>query len=218
MSEGIKLIVGLGNPGQQYRFTRHNAGAMFVETLCDDYRGELRPESKFFGMADRITVDGRDVRLLFPTTMMNASGQAVSAMARYFDIAPENILVAYDELDLPVGTVRLKTGGGHGGHNGVRDIIKALGTSDFHRLRIGIGRPRGDGINYVLSEPSKQEAEAIQGNIDDTIRILPLLLEGKIQVAMNKLHTKPDNETGRKSPKDDVRQDGASDPEPEGNE
>lgn len=111
---GIKLIVGLGNPGQQYRFTRHNAGALFLESLCDDYHGELRAESKFYGMAERITIDGRDVRLLFPTTYMNASGQAVSAMAKYFDIDPLEILVAYDELDLPVGTVRLKTGGGHG--------------------------------------------------------------------------------------------------------
>ena len=125
MSDGIKLIVGLGNPGQQYRFTRHNAGAMFLETLCDDFHGELRPESKFFGLADRISIAGHDVRLLFPTTFMNNSGQAVSAMARYYDIAPEDILVAYDELDLPVDTVRLKSGGGHGGHNGVRDIAKA---------------------------------------------------------------------------------------------
>ena len=99
MSDSIKLIVGLGNPGQQYRFTRHNAGALFLESLCDDFQGELRPESKFFGMAERITLAGKDVRLLFPTTMMNASGQAVSAMANYFDIAPENILVAYDELE-----------------------------------------------------------------------------------------------------------------------
>ena len=142
MSNGIKLIVGLGNPGQQYRFTRHNAGAMFLETLCDDFHGELRPESKFFGLADRITIAGHDVRLLFPTTFMNNSGQAVSAMARYYDIATEDILVAYDELDLPVDTVRLKSGGGHGGHNGVRDIAKALGSNEFQRLRIGIGRPQ----------------------------------------------------------------------------
>ncbi|MDG2174613.1 MAG: aminoacyl-tRNA hydrolase [Gammaproteobacteria bacterium] len=199
MSDGIKLIVGLGNPGQQYRFTRHNAGALFLESLCDDFQGELRPESKFFGMAERITLAGKDVRLLFPTTMMNASGQAVSAMANYFDIAPENILVAYDELDLPVDTVRLKTGGGHGGHNGVRDIAKALGSSDFHRLRIGIGRPKGDGIDYVLGEPSKQDAEAIQNNIDDAIALMPLLIEGKIQDAMQKLHTDPEKNVGRKS-------------------
>ena len=193
MSDGIKLIVGLGNPGQQYRFTRHNAGAMFLETLCDDFHGELRPDSKFFGLAERISIAGHDVRLLFPTTYMNNSGQAVSAMARYYDIAPENILVAYDELDLPVETIRLKSGGGHGGHNGVRDIAKALDSNEFYRLRIGIGRPTGKGIDYVLGVPSKQEADAIQNNIDEAIRLLPLLVEGKFQEAMGKLHTKEDN-------------------------
>jgi len=199
MSNGIKLIVGLGNPGQQYRFTRHNAGAMFLETLCDDFHGELRPQSKFFGLADRITIAGHDVRLLFPTTFMNNSGQAVSAMARYYDIATEDILVAYDELDLPVDTVRLKSGGGHGGHNGVRDIAKALGSNEFQRLRIGIGRPTGKGIDYVLGVPSKQDADALQHNIDDAIRILPLLVEGKFQMAMGKLHTKPELMNTKKS-------------------
>ena len=199
MSNGIKLIVGLGNPGQQYRFTRHNAGAMFLETLCDNFHGELRPESKFFGLADRITIAGHDVRLLFPTTFMNNSGQAVSAMARYYDIATEDILVAYDELDLPVDTVRLKSGGGHGGHNGVRDIAKALGSNEFQRLRIGIGRPTGKGIDYVLGVPSKQDADALQQNIDDAIRILPLLVEGKFQMAMGKLHTKPELMNTKKS-------------------
>lgn len=199
MSNGIKLIVGLGNPGQQYRFTRHNAGAMFLETLCDDFHGELRPESKFFGLADRITIAGHDVRLLFPTTFMNNSGQAVSAMARYYDIATEDILVAYDELDLPVDTVRLKSGGGHGGHNGVRDIAKALGSNEFQRLRIGIGRPTGKGIDYVLGVPSKLDADALQQNIDDAIRILPLLVEGKFQMAMGKLHTKPELMNTKKS-------------------
>ena len=193
MNDGIKLIVGLGNPGQQYRFTRHNAGAMFLETLCDDFHGELRPDSKFFGLAERISIAGHDVRLLFPTTYMNNSGQAVSAIARYYDIAPENILVAYDELDLPVETIRLKSGGGHGGHNGVRDIAKALDSNEFYRLRIGIGRPTGKGIDYVLGVPSKQEADAIQNNIDEAIRLLPLLVEGKFQEAMGKLHTKEDN-------------------------
>ena len=199
MSNGIKLIVGLGNPGQQYRFTRHNAGAMFLETLCDNFHGELRPESKFFGLADRITIAGHDVRLLFPTTFMNNSGQAVSAMARYYDIATEDILVAYDELDLPVDTVRLKSGGGHGGHNGVRDIAKALGSNEFQRLRIGIGRPTGKGIDYVLGVPSKQDADALQQNIDDAIRILSLLVEGKFQMAMGKLHTKPELMNTKKS-------------------
>ncbi len=200
MSAGIKLIVGLGNPGQQYRFTRHNAGAMFLESLCDGFHGELRPDAKFFGMAERISIAGKDVRLLFPTTFMNNSGQAVSAMVHYFDIEPGEILIAYDELDLPVGTVRLKTGGGHGGHNGVRDVEKALGSRDFHRLRIGIGRPRGDGINYVLGVPSKAEADAIQGNIDEAVGLLPLLVEGKFQMAMGKLHTDTEKNLARKRP------------------
>ncbi|MGA1742437.1 MAG: aminoacyl-tRNA hydrolase [Pseudohongiellaceae bacterium] len=190
---GIKLIVGLGNPGQQYRFTRHNAGAMFLETLCDDYQGELKAENKFFGLSGRIDINGEDIRLLFPSTYMNNSGQAVAAIASYFKIEPLDILVAYDELDLPVGTTRLKKGGGHGGHNGLRDIIKALGSQDFNRLRIGIGHP-GEASkvsNYVLSEPSKADADQIQADIDKSIAILPLLVKGEFQEAMLKLHTQP---------------------------
>jgi len=190
---GIKLIVGLGNPGQQYRFTRHNAGAMFLETLCDDYQGELKAENKFFGLSGRIDINGEDIRLLFPSTYMNNSGQAVAAIASYFKIEPLDILVAYDELDLPVGTTRLKKGGGHGGHNGLRDIIKVLGSQDFNRLRIGIGHP-GEASkvsNYVLSEPSKADADQIQADIDKSIAILPLLVKGEFQEAMLKLHTQP---------------------------
>jgi len=190
---GIKLIVGLGDPGQQYRFTRHNAGAMFLETLCDDYQGELKAENKFFGLSGRIDINGEDIRLLFPSTYMNNSGQAVAAIASYFKIEPLDILVAYDELDLPVGTTRLKKGGGHGGHNGLRDIIKALGSQDFNRLRIGIGHP-GEASkvsNYVLSEPSKADADQIQADIDKSIAILPLLVKGEFQEAMLKLHTQP---------------------------
>lgn len=187
----IKLIVGLGNPGPQYRFTRHNAGAMFVETLCDDFHGELRPEAKFFGLSDRITINGKDVRLLFPTTFMNNSGQAVAAISQYFKITPDEILVAYDELDLPVGTTKLKSGGGHGGHNGVRDITKALGSKDFHRLRIGIGHPGHSSkvLNYVLGEANKKDADLLQGQIDKSIEIIPMLIEGDFQKAMGKLHT-----------------------------
>lgn len=187
----IKLIVGLGNPGQQYRFTRHNAGAMFVETLCDDYHGELRPEAKFFGLSDRITINNKDVRLLFPTTFMNNSGKAVAAISQYFKIEPENILVVYDELDLPVGTTKLKNGGGHGGHNGIRDISSALGSKNFHRLRIGIGHPGHSSkvLTYVLGEANKKDADLIQGDMDRAIKLLPLLVEGDFQIAMNKLHT-----------------------------
>lgn len=200
---GIKLIVGLGNPGQQYRFTRHNAGAMFLETLCDDYQGELKAENKFFGLSGRIDINGEDIRLLFPSTYMNNSGQAVAAIASYFKIEPLDILVAYDELDLPVGTTRLKKGGGHGGHNGLRDIIKALGSQDFNRLRIGIGHP-GEASkvsNYVLSEPSKADADQIQADIDKSIVILPLLVKGEFQEAMLKLHTQP-QDSNKKEAKD----------------
>lgn len=200
---GIKLIVGLGNPGQQYRFTRHNAGAMFLETLCDDYQGELKAENKFFGLSGRIDINGEDIRLLFPSTYMNNSGQAVAAIASYFKIEPLDILVAYDELDLPVGTTRLKKGGGHGGHNGLRDIIKALGSQDFNRLRIGIGHP-GEASkvsNYVLSEPSKADADQIQADIDKSIAILPLLVKGEFQEAMLKLHTQP-QDSNKKEAKD----------------
>jgi PTH1 family peptidyl-tRNA hydrolase len=190
---GIKLIVGLGNPGQQYRFTRHNAGAMLLESLCDDYKGELKPETKFFGLCGRVNINGVDLRLLYPSTYVNKSGQAVAAIVNYFKIDPLEILVAYDELDLPVGTTRLKKGGGHGGHNGIRDIIKSIGSQDFNRLRIGIGHP-GEASkvsNYVLSEPSKNDAEKIQADIDKAINILPLLVAGNYQEAMLKLHTQP---------------------------
>ena len=188
---GIKLIVGLGNPGQQYRFTRHNAGAMFLETLCDDYRGSLKADSKLFGMTEQISINDQDVRLLFPTTFMNHSGQSVAAMLQYFKIDPLDMLVAYDELDLPVGTTRLKKGGGHGGHNGIRDIIKAIGSQDFNRLRIGINHP-GEASkvsNHVLSDPSKADAEQIQADIDQAIKIVPLLVAGEFQQAMLMLHT-----------------------------
>jgi len=189
---GISLIVGLGNPGQQYRFTRHNAGAMFLETLCDAYRAELKAESKFFGMSGKAGIENRDIRLLFPTTYMNHSGQSVAAIVQYFKIDPAEMLVAYDELDLPPGTTRLKKGNGHGGHNGIRDIIKALGTQDFNRLRIGIGHPghASQVSDYVLSDPSRADAELLQNNIDNAVAITPMLVRGEFQEAMKKLHTK----------------------------
>lgn len=188
---GITLIVGLGNPGQQYRFTRHNAGAMFLESLCDHYRGELKADGKFFGLSGKLNIATQDVRLLMPTTYMNHSGQAVAAIVQYFKIEPQQILVAYDELDLPVGTTRLKKGGGHGGHNGIRDIIKAIGSQDFYRLRIGIGHPghASQVSDYVLSNPSKADADLIQDNIDEAIAITPLLVKGEFQEAMKELHT-----------------------------
>ena len=138
----IKLIVGLANPGQQYQDTRHNAGAWFVAELARQQGVTLTPESRFFGDTARIFIDGSDIRLLVPSTFMNRSGQAIAALAGFYKILPEEILIAHDELDLPPGSARFKTGGGHGGHNGLRDSISQLGNNKgFHRLRIGIGHP-----------------------------------------------------------------------------
>lgn len=192
MSAGIRLIVGLGNPGQQYQDTRHNAGAWFLDRLCVSTNTSLSPDTKVYGNAGRTQVDGYDLRLLFPTTYMNRSGQAVSAICKYFKISPEEVLVAYDDLDLPTGTVRFKSGGGHGGHNGIRDIISALGTPGFQRLRIGIGHP-GDSskvLDYVLGNPGRQDREAIEDAIARALQVLRLFCTGNSQAAMNKLHTK----------------------------
>ncbi|HWK54307.1 MAG TPA: aminoacyl-tRNA hydrolase [Hyphomicrobiales bacterium] len=192
MSDGIALIAGLGNPGQQYQHNRHNAGALFLEALSRETGVQLKPESKFFGLTARCTIAGQDVRLLFPSTYMNKSGQALAALAQYYRIAPQQILVAYDELDLPLGTTRLKTGGGHGGHNGVRDIIQALGSADFHRLRLGIGHPgdAGQVLGHVLGDFSRSERDTMDTQIDNAIKLMPLLVEGKLQTAMHQLHTK----------------------------
>jgi len=193
MSAPIALVVGLGNPGQQYQYNRHNAGVMFLQKLCDSFKGELRAESKFHGKCGRIDIAGHEVRLLFPTTYMNKSGMAVAALSQYYKIAPEQILVAYDELDLPLGTTRLKKGGGAGGHNGVRDILSALGSPDFLRLRFGIAHPGNASkvIDYVLNDFSRDESISIEKEFDKALAIMPLLVEGKPQVAMNELHTDP---------------------------
>lgn len=190
MSDGISLIVGLGNPGPRYRFTRHNAGALFLEALCDDCRGELRPDGKFFGSAGRITVAGHDVRLLLPATYMNHSGKSVAAMAHYFKIDPGSMLVAYDDLDLPPGTVRLKSGGGHGGHKGLRDTIGALGTDAFHRLRIGIGHPGSAELvtPHVLNKPSISDRQKMEDAIDEAVRLRDLILGGDLQRGMTELN------------------------------
>lgn len=188
----IKLIVGLGNPGSEYRGTRHNAGADFVEALALASAVSLQPESRFYGLAGRATFAGHDLRLLIPTTFMNRSGKSVAAMATFFKVPPEDILVAHDELDIPAGTARFKKGGGHGGHNGLRDIIPALGNNrDFHRLRIGIDHPghasRVSG--YVLSRPSATDRERIDASIEEAIAALPLLLDGDATRAMTRLHS-----------------------------
>jgi peptidyl-tRNA hydrolase, PTH1 family len=188
----IKLIVGLGNPGNEYRGTRHNAGADFVEELARQCSSTMQPESKFFGLAGRITLAGHDLRLLVPTTFMNRSGKAVAAMASFYKISPEEILIAHDELDIPAGTARFKQGGGHGGHNGLRDIVPALGNNkNFHRLRIGIDHPghASKVSGYVLSQPSQVDRSRIEASIDEAIAALPLLLDGDSTKAMTRLHS-----------------------------
>lgn len=200
MSDSIALLVGLGNPGQQYQYSRHNAGALFLARLCESMRAELRPESKFQGLTGRIEIAGQELRLLFPTTYMNNSGRAVAAIAQYYKVPPARILVAYDELDLPLGTTRLKSGGGPGGHNGMRDIIKALGDPGFLRLRFGIGHP-GDPslvLNYVLGDFSRSEAAVMADEFDKALSILPLLVQGKSQMAMHQLHSNPLTAKGTK--------------------
>ncbi|WP_062270051.1 aminoacyl-tRNA hydrolase [Endozoicomonas arenosclerae] len=188
----IKLVVGLGNPGAQYDDTRHNAGFWYVEQLARAYGASLQPEKKFFGLAARITIDGQDVRLLNPTTFMNRSGQAVGAISTFFKIPPQSILVVHDELDLPTGIGRLKQGGGHGGHNGLRDIISSLGNNkDFLRLRLGIGHP-GDSkevVNYVLNKPSVADRQKIDSVIDEAVRIAPEAFNGARAKAVQELHT-----------------------------
>ncbi|MBD3611316.1 MAG: aminoacyl-tRNA hydrolase [Hydrogenovibrio crunogenus] len=188
----VKLIVGLGNPGGQYEQTRHNAGFWFVEDVARQYNVQFRPETKFLGEAARIQSNGLDVWLLKPMTFMNRSGQSIQAIAKFYKIAPEEILVVHDELDLDPGVARLKTSGGHGGHNGLRDTIAALGTKDFKRLRLGIGHPgdRNQVVDYVLKAPSKTDRALIDDAIYDATRVLPDLLNDDMARAMNELHTK----------------------------
>lgn len=192
MATVISMIAGLGNPGSDYQGTRHNAGADFVEALARQHGATLQAESRFFGLTARIQCAGHDLRLLIPTTFMNRSGQAVAAMASFYKVAPEAILVAHDELDIPPGTARFKRGGGHGGHNGLRDIVSCLGNSNsFARLRVGIGHPGHASrvTGYVLGKPTAVEREKIYASIDAAIDALPFLLAGEDTRAMTQLHS-----------------------------
>ncbi|HLV17154.1 MAG TPA: aminoacyl-tRNA hydrolase [Pseudomonas sp.] len=189
----IQLIVGLGNPGPEYDQTRHNAGALFVERLADLKGARLALDKKYFGLVGKFTHQGQDVRLLIPTTYMNRSGQAVAALARFFRIEPDAILVAHDELDMPPGVARLKKGGGHGGHNGLRDIIAQLGNNNgFHRLRLGIGHPGHASLvsGYVLSRAPRSEQELLDRSIDNALEVVPEILAGDWTKAMQTLHSK----------------------------
>lgn len=188
----VKLIVGLGNPGPEYDQTRHNAGALFVERLAERERVNLSLDKKYFGLVGKLVHQGQDVRLLIPTTFMNRSGQSVAALANFFRIDPDAILVAHDELDLAPGVARLKKGGGHGGHNGLRDIIAQLGNrNDFHRLRLGIGHPGHASLvsGFVLSRAPRSEQELLDKSLDFVFESLPQILAGDWPKAMHKLHS-----------------------------
>jgi PTH1 family peptidyl-tRNA hydrolase len=192
-SPSIAMLIGLGNPGDRYEATRHNAGQWFIERLMEAYGVTISVESKMKSKLGRLQSGGMDVRVAVPTTYMNHSGQSVGALVRYFKIDPSALLVAHDEIDLPVGVVRLKKGGGHGGHNGLRDIIAHLKTSDFFRLRIGVGRPQHENIDvedYVLKRPTHDEQHTIDQVIDASVNAIPDLLAGKIEKVMKELHTK----------------------------
>ncbi|MBS3804712.1 MAG: aminoacyl-tRNA hydrolase [Oleiphilaceae bacterium] len=191
MAQQILMVVGLGNPGSDYENTRHNAGALFVEALAREAGQSLRPDKKYHGLYARIQWQGLDLHLLNPSTFMNRSGIAIKALADFFKIQPEQILVAHDELDLPPGTAKLKQNGGHGGHNGLRDTIAHLGSNNFFRLRLGIGHP-GDSrqvTNYVLGRLGKQEAGDLKAVMEQAIRILPDAASGDLAKAMNALHS-----------------------------
>lgn len=186
----LKLIVGLGNPGQQYAQTRHNAGFWFVARLAEDFGITLAAEKKFHGVTGRGQIYGQDVRLLLPTTFMNKSGQSVVPMVNFYGIDNAEILIAHDELDIPAGSIKLKTAGGHGGHNGLRDITPHLG-SDFHRLRIGIGHPghKSKVSAHVLSKPSVDEQIAIEAALDAAVDAAQLLVSGDIEKARQHINS-----------------------------
>jgi len=192
LNNGIQLIVGLGNPGQQYEATRHNAGAWFVERLARQFNGTFKHDPKYHGHTSRISINGHDIRLVIPDTFMNLSGNAVAPLANFFKIPTEQILVAHDELDLLPGTAKLKQGGGHGGHNGLRDIISKLGNNkNFARLRVGIGHPGSSDkvTGFVLGKAPTKEQALIDDCIDEAIAVLPFLVSGDANKAMNRLHS-----------------------------
>ncbi len=195
----IRLIVGLGNPGEKYERTRHNAGYWWVDAIAGRKRASWKRETKFSGWTTRVEEGGREFFLLKPATYMNESGRSVSPFMRFFKIGPGEMLVVHDELDLPPGTVRMKRGGGTGGHNGLEDICAALDTKDFWRLRIGIGHPGHKDLvaDYVLHEPKRLERSLIDPPFERSLDVLPRLASGRLQDAMAWLHTSPEAEQAR---------------------
>ena len=193
----IRLLVGLGNPGPEYEGTRHNAGFWFIDELARELKAGLLPERGYFGLVARVNrpmadVDG-PIWLLKPMTFMNLSGKSVAALARFFKIEPGEILVVHDELDLMPGQVKMKLGGSHAGHNGLKDIHAQLGSADYWRLRLGIGHPgvKAEVVDYVLRKPPKEQREAVDKGIEQSLTALPLLLAGEMERAMMKVHAKP---------------------------
>jgi len=201
----IRLIAGLGNPGPEHAATRHNAGFWFVDELADRLKVQLSPERGYFGLAARANVGGRPLWLLEPMTFMNVSGKSVAALARFFKIEPNEILVAHDELDLMPGQVRLKLGGSHAGHNGLKDIHAQLGSGDYWRLRIGIGHPgvKSEVINYVLKKPSAEHRVEIEKSIEQALTGIDLVLDGDMERATMKINARPPRPKPEKSDKPD---------------
>ena len=199
----IRLVVGLGNPGKEYERTRHNAGFWLVERFAQANGIALRKDAKFQALVGRH--DSASAWLLLPQTFMNRSGSPVQMLAGFFKIKPEEILVAHDELDFEPGVARLKQGGGIAGHNGLRDISQRLGSHDYWRLRLGVGRPPAgrEGADYVLEKPAAQDKSAIDASIDKALALLPQMIAGDMQAAMNKLHTE-DKPPAKKEPEKNV--------------
>jgi peptidyl-tRNA hydrolase, PTH1 family len=187
----LKIIAGLGNPGPEHLATRHNAGFWFVDLLARKHGGEFRDYRKYSGETARININGQDITLLKPTTYMNRSGLSIRQLSDFFKVAPDQILIAHDELDLPVGSVRLKQGGGHGGHNGLRDTIAHIGEA-FWRLRLGVGHPgnKAEVIDYVLTRAPRPEEDLILDAVGTAADSVPLLLEQGAERAMTRLHSR----------------------------
>lgn len=189
----IRLLAGLGNPGPEYDATRHNAGFWFIDEAAKKLGAKLVPERGYSGLVARINRPAGPLWLLQPMTFMNLSGKSVAALARFFKIAPDEIMIAHDELDLMPGQAKLKLGGSAAGHNGLKDIEAQLGSADFWRLRLGIGHPgvKAEVVNYVLRKPAPEQREAIEKSIEQSLAALDLVLAGDMDRAMMKIHAKP---------------------------
>lgn len=191
MSGSLRLIVGIGNPGSKYADTRHNAGVWFVDRLAERLKASFKEEKKFFGRTAEVVIDQQPIKLLVPSTYMNESGKSVGAFVNFYKIPVDQILIAHDELDFSIGTIRLKQGGGLAGHNGLRDIAAALGgDQSFNRLRIGVGHPGAseDVTGHVLSKATPEDRDVIYTCIDEALGVMPLVVKGEWQLAMNRLH------------------------------